>query len=127
MRYTALKMAKNQGLVSVSQNKKIKNKKFRDKAAEGYVGISGGGRVRKRGRKIVPFTGTRGGFNTSVFVPYVTKPPRSPRGRTAGGAAAGLLRGCCYVPTGAGAAAAGLLLRGRAQRSGAGGLRPANG
>lgn len=66
-----------------------------------------GGRVRKRGRKIAPFTGTRGGFNTSVFMPYVTKPPRSPRGTAAGG----LLRDCC------GAAATslrgrGLLLRG---------------
>lgn len=42
MRPTALKMAKNQGLDSVSKNKKIKkNKKFRDKAAEGHVGVYG--------------------------------------------------------------------------------------
>lgn len=87
-----------------------------------------GGRVRKRGRKIAPFTGTRGGFNTSVFMPYVTKPPRSPRGTAAGGAAAGLLRGCCYVPTGAGgAAAAGLLLRERAKRNGRAGCAPRTG
>lgn len=38
MRPTALKMAKNQGLVSVCQNKKNKNKKFREKAAERRVG-----------------------------------------------------------------------------------------
>ena len=35
MRSTGLEMAKNQGLDSVHQNKKNKNKKFREKAAEG--------------------------------------------------------------------------------------------
>lgn len=39
MRSTGLEMAKNQGLDSVYQNKKIKNKKFREKAAEGHVDI----------------------------------------------------------------------------------------
>ena len=39
MRSTGLEMAKNQGLDSVSQNKKNKNKKFRGKAAEGHVDI----------------------------------------------------------------------------------------
>lgn len=38
MRPTALEMAKNQGLDSVYQNKKNKNKKFREKAAERCVG-----------------------------------------------------------------------------------------
>ena len=39
MRSTGLEMAKNQGLDSVYQNKKNKNKKFREKAAEGHVDI----------------------------------------------------------------------------------------
>ena len=41
MRPTALEMGKNQGLDSASQNKKNKNKKFREKAAEGHVGVYG--------------------------------------------------------------------------------------
>lgn len=116
MRPTALKQAKNQGLASIPQNKKIKKIKncgiWQRSDVFGYRG----GRVRKRGRKIAPFTGTRGGFNTSVFMPYVTKPPRSPRGTAAGGAAAGLLLrpygggGCCC-----GAAATGT---GEAKRGG---------
>ena len=54
MRSTGLEMAKNQGLDSVHQNKKIKknkNKKFRGKAAEGHVDIYGGGAGLQKGIK----------------------------------------------------------------------------
>lgn len=69
MRPTALEMPKNQGLDSVCQNKKNKNKKFREKAAERCVGGWGDAPMRK-GRKIAPVTGTRGVFNMSLFVAY---------------------------------------------------------
>ena len=77
MRPTALKMAKNQGLDSVLQNKKNKNKKFREKAAERCVDGYGDAPIRK-GRKIAPNTGTRIVFNMSLFVPYVTTPNKAP-------------------------------------------------
>ena len=76
MRPTALKMAKNQGLDSVSQNKKNKNKKFREKAAEGRVGIYRDAPICKRR----PFPAFRSAKNTDIFVTYIAKlneaPPR---------------------------------------------------
>ena len=86
MRPTALKMAKNQGLDSVSQNKKNKNKKFREKAAEGHVGIYRDAPICK-GR---PFPAFRSATNTDIFVTYRAKPSTKPRGSATGL----LLRGC---------------------------------
>ena len=69
MRPTALKMAKNQGLDSVSQNKKNKNKKFREKAAEGHVGVYRDAPICK-GR---PFPAFRSATNTDVFITYAAR------------------------------------------------------
>lgn len=66
MRSTGLEMAKNQGLDSVHQNKKNKNKKFREKAAEGHVGVYGDAHMLKR----CPFPASLSVTNMSVFVPY---------------------------------------------------------
>ena len=66
---TALKMPKNQGLDSIPQNKKNKNKKFREKAAERRVSGYGGGGYAN-GLEIDPFTGMRVSINMSVFVTY---------------------------------------------------------
>lgn len=63
---TGLEMAKNQGLDSVYQNKKNKNKKFREKAAEGHVGVYGDAPMLKR----CPFSASLSVTNMSVFVPY---------------------------------------------------------
>ena len=66
MRPTALKMAKNQGLDSVSQNKKNKNKKFREKAAEGHVGVYGDAPTNHSG----PFPWCWSTTISDVFVTY---------------------------------------------------------
>lgn len=124
MRPTALKMAKNQGLVSIPQNKKNKkNKKFREKAAEGCVGIPG-----RPSPAIWPrFLHSRRASYTSVFVPYVQKTNEAPAGAAAG-AAAGLLRGCCCTPYGGGGCCCGAAAAtGTDEAKRAGGLRPANG
>ena len=86
MRPTALKMAKNQGLDSVLQNKKNKNKKFREKAAERHVSIYRDAPMRK-GKKITPNTGTRCVSNMSLFVTYGITPNKvpPPRGATDSG------------------------------------------
>lgn len=69
---TALEMAKNQGLDSVCQNKKNKNKKFREKAAEGHVGVYGDAPIPKRR----PFPAFRSSTNTDLFVTYRGKADR---------------------------------------------------
>ena len=99
MRPTALKMAKNQGLDSVSQNKKNKknkNKKFREKAAERRIGGYGGCPYAKR----VENSPLHGGVGFIKYVPIYDV--RSETQRSPAGAAAGLLRGCCYAPMGRG-------------------------
>ena len=63
---TALRMPKNQELVSVSQNKKNKNKKFRDKAAEGRVGGCGDAPTSHGG----PFSWCWSATITDLFVTY---------------------------------------------------------
>ena len=118
MRPTALEMAKNQGLDSVLQNKKNKNKKFREKAAEGHVVVYRDAPICKWR----PFLTFRSAKKTDIFVTYIAKTNEAPAG-----SAAGLLRGCCCAPTGAG-----LLLRGCCygygrSETGAGGLLPVNG
>lgn len=125
MRSTGLEMAKNQGLDSVHQNKKNKNKKFREKAAEGHVGVYGDAPMPKR----CPFFGVLVRYQ---YVPicgvYREAPNEAPAGLLRG-----LLRGLLLHHYGGGAAAMGaaaaglLLLWEQAKRNGAGGLRPANG
>ena len=68
MRSTGLEMAKNQGLDPVYQNKKNKNKnkKFREKAAEGHVGVYGDAPMPKR----CPFPASLSVTNMSLFVAY---------------------------------------------------------
>ena len=101
MRPTALKMAKNQGLDSVPQNKKNKNKKFREKAAEGRVGIYRDAPICKGH----PFLAFRSAKKTDIFVTYIAKTNEAPN-EAPRGCCGGLLRGCC-TPYGGG-----LLLRG---------------
>ena len=72
MRSTGLEMAKNQGLDSVYQNKKNKNKKFREKAAEGHVGVYGDAPMLKR----CPFSAFLSVTNMSVFMTYRGKADR---------------------------------------------------
>ena len=123
MRPTASKPAKNQGLASISPDKKIKikNKKFRDKAAERCVWVSGGGRVCKRAENR-PRHGYAARLQYVRICDVSHEAPRSPTGAAAAGRLRLLLRGLLRpYGGGCGAAATGT------KRSGAGGLRPANG
>lgn len=70
MRPTALKMPKNQGLDSVYQNKKNKNKKFREKAAEGRVDGYRDAPIPKR----CSIPAFRSSTNTDLFVTYADGP-----------------------------------------------------
>ena len=118
---TALEMPKNQGLDSVSQNKKNKNKKFREKAAEGHVGIYGDAPMRK-GQKIAPVTGTRCVFNMSLFVAYTRNPTKPPRGLLRG-----LLRGLRHPYGGGGCCCGGCCYGNGRSEAGGRGLQPVNG
>ena len=110
---TALEMAKNQGLDSACQNKKIKIKNFERRQRRDVLADRGDAPYTKRVEN-TPFTGMRDLSNMSLFVAYVPKLNEAPAGAAAGAAAmplrgAGLLlRGCCCK-------------RGEMKRSGAGG------
>ena len=129
MRSTGLEMAKNQGLDSVHQNKKIKIKNFERRQRRDMLTYRGGAGLQK-GIKIKRFAR---GYRFLKYVPicgvYREAPNEAPAGLLRG-----LLRGLLLHHYGGGAAAAMgaaaaglLLLWEQAKRNGAGGLRPANG
>ena len=77
MRPTALEMAKNQGLDSVQQNKKNKNKKFSEKAAERCVGVWGDAPTSHGG----PFPWRWSATSTDVFITYAARLADGPTDR----------------------------------------------
>ena len=108
MRSTGLEMAKNQGLDSVYQNKKIKIKNFERRQRRDMLTYRGGGGSAK-GYKIKRFAK---GYIFLKYVPicgvYREAPNEAPAGLLRG-----LLRGLLLHHYGGGAAATrGLLLRG---------------
>ena len=104
MRSTGLEMAKNQGLDSVHQNKKIKIKNFERRQRRDMLAYTGMPLCPKG----VRFSAFLSVTNMSLFVAYIAKPPTKPPRGCCGGCCGG----CCYTTTGAGLLLWGLLLRG---------------